>query len=85
MSSRSSRLAVRIRCDSMDLAADIVQDLARFFNITELESEADFPLELQQFEEVGSCLYLLLLFFSICCVTLCVFMLEYDLMVSWLM
>jgi hypothetical protein len=43
---------VRIQCDSMELASDLVQDIARHFAITELDSEADFPVELLQFEEV---------------------------------
>jgi hypothetical protein len=46
-------LRVRIRCDDLDLAADLVQDLAKFFKISELESEADFPDEFHKFEEVG--------------------------------
>ena len=47
-----SHLKVRISCQSMDLAAELVQDLARYFQLEELESEADFPAELQAFEEV---------------------------------
>lgn len=47
-----SHLKVRISCQSMDLAAELVQDLARYFQLDELESEADFPAELQAFEEV---------------------------------
>ena len=43
---------VRIRCDDMELAADLVQDMAKFFKIIELEAEADFPEELARFEEV---------------------------------
>ncbi len=43
---------VRIQCDSMELASDLVQDIARQFGLTELDSEADFPAELSQFEEV---------------------------------
>jgi hypothetical protein len=47
-----SHLRVRLQCQSMDLAAELVQDLARYFKLEELESEADFPAELQAFEEV---------------------------------
>ena len=47
-----SHLRVRLQCQSMDLAAELVQDLARYFKLEELESEADFPAELLAFEEV---------------------------------
>ena len=47
-----SHLRVRISCQSMDLAAELVQDIAKYFQLEELESEADFPAELQAFEEV---------------------------------
>jgi hypothetical protein len=47
-----SHLRIRLQCQSMDLAAELVQDLARYFKLEELESEADFPAELQAFEEV---------------------------------
>eukprot|EP01034_Spumella_vulgaris_P021413 gene21413-27443_t len=43
---------VRIQCDSMELASDLVQDIARHFAIAELDSEAEFPAEFAQFEEV---------------------------------
>jgi hypothetical protein len=46
------RLAVRIRCNSIDLAAEIVQDLATQLNIVDLESTAEFPEELEKFSEV---------------------------------
>ena len=45
-------LRVRIRCDDMDLAADLIQDMARYFKIGELDAEADFPEDLAKFEEV---------------------------------
>ena len=46
-------LKMKIQCDSMELAADVVQDLAKFFKISDsLESRADFPVELKKFEEV---------------------------------
>jgi hypothetical protein len=47
-----SHLRIRLQCQSMDLAAELVQDLTRYFKLEELESEADFPAELQAFEEV---------------------------------
>lgn len=47
-----SHLRVRLSCQSMDLAAELVQDIAKYFQLEELESEADFPAELQAFEEV---------------------------------
>jgi hypothetical protein len=50
--SAKGNLRLRIRCDDLDLAADLVQDLAKFFKISELEAEADFPDEFQKFEEV---------------------------------
>eukprot|EP01036_Dinobryon_divergens_P026205 gene26205-34826_t len=50
--SGGSASKVKVQCLSMELASDIVQDIVRFFKISELESEADFPAELAQFEEV---------------------------------
>lgn len=47
-----NQIVVRIRCDSLDLAGDIVQDLASELKINELESEAEFPLEMELFDEV---------------------------------
>jgi hypothetical protein len=47
-----SHLRVRLQCDSMDLAAELIQDLGRYFKLDELESEADFPAEFREFEEV---------------------------------
>jgi hypothetical protein len=43
---------VQIRCDSMELTAEVVQDIARFFKITELESSVNFPKEMEAFEDV---------------------------------
>lgn len=43
---------VRLQCESMDLAADVVQDMAKFFKWNELDSEADFPTEFDAFQEV---------------------------------
>jgi hypothetical protein len=47
-----SHLRVRIQCDSMDLAGELLQDMVKYFKIDELESVADFPQEYQKFEEV---------------------------------
>lgn len=49
-----SYLRVRLQCNSMDLAAELVQDLGKYFKLDELESEADFPAEFREFEEVTS-------------------------------
>ncbi len=46
-------LQVTVRCDDMDLGADIVQDIARFFAVTELEAEVNYPREMNAFEEVS--------------------------------
>lgn len=43
---------VKVHCDSVELAADILQDMAKFFNWTELESDADFPDEFEAFQQV---------------------------------
>lgn len=43
---------VKINCDNMELAADIMQDLAKYMKWDELDSEADFPAEFEKFEEV---------------------------------
>lgn len=41
----------------MELVSELVQDIARYFNISELESEANFPIEFMAFEEVvGDCI-----------------------------
>jgi len=48
----STGLKVDVFCDSMDLAAEIVQDIARFLNIDDLESEANFPAEMKLFEDI---------------------------------
>lgn len=48
----------------MDLAAEVVQDIARYFKLEELESEADFPAELRVFEEVSVLELLLVLVWS---------------------
>jgi Bardet-Biedl syndrome 2 protein len=43
---------VRLQCDSMELAGDIIQDMAKFFNWNQLTCEADFPVEFSALEEV---------------------------------
>jgi hypothetical protein len=43
---------VKIVCDNMEVVSEIIQDLVKFFNIAELESEAEFPAELHAFEEI---------------------------------
>jgi len=45
-------LKLKIQCNSMELASDVVQDLSKFFKLNELESEANFPIELERFEKV---------------------------------
>jgi len=42
---------VTIKTDSMELAGDVVQDLCKYLKIEELESVADFSLELEQFQQ----------------------------------
>ncbi|CAM9237290.1 unnamed protein product [Ectocarpus sp. 6 AP-2014] len=47
-----ARVEVRIRCDSMELAGEVVQDLGRFLEVTELESTAHFPDEMEVLRDV---------------------------------
>jgi hypothetical protein len=47
-----SCLIVKILCERIELASEIIQDIAKYFKITELDSEADFPNEMLDFEEV---------------------------------
>jgi hypothetical protein len=44
---------VRVHTDNMELAADIVQDMAKYFKWNELDSEADFPDEYETFQHVS--------------------------------
>jgi hypothetical protein len=44
---------VKLSCDNIELAADIIQDLGKFFNWDEMDSEADFPEEFKKFDEVS--------------------------------
>lgn len=50
--SGSSGLSIRIRCHFIETAAELLQDMAKYFSIEDLVSEADFPREFQQFEQV---------------------------------
>lgn len=43
---------VLIKTDSMDVAGDIVQDLCSIMNITDLDSNADFPKEMEELKLV---------------------------------
>lgn len=43
---------VKVFCENMDLAADVVQDMAKYFKWEELESEAEFAAEFEKFEQV---------------------------------
>lgn len=43
---------ITIRTDSMELAGDIIQDLCRYLKIDTLESVADFPEEMDTFQNV---------------------------------
>lgn len=45
---------VTIRTDSMEVAGDIVQDMAGYLGIGELQSSAMFPVELEAFQDVLS-------------------------------
>ncbi len=45
---------VRVHSDNMELAADIVQDMAKFFKWIELDSEAEFPDEYENFQQVSA-------------------------------
>merc|ERR1719326_299561 len=43
---------VTIKSDDLEVAGDIVQDLCTYLQITELESTADFPDEMEKFKAV---------------------------------
>ena len=49
-----SSLRLEIFCDSMELAGELTQDICKFFSIEDLESEAIFPSEMKEFENVLS-------------------------------
>jgi Bardet-Biedl syndrome 2 protein len=48
----SKGLNVSIHCDSMELASEVVQEIAKHFQLSELEAEADFPEELGYLQTV---------------------------------
>jgi Bardet-Biedl syndrome 2 protein len=43
---------VILRCDDMDIAADVIQDLCAYMQVDQLESNAYFPVAMNQFKEV---------------------------------
>jgi Bardet-Biedl syndrome 2 protein len=51
-STSSSCTRVKIYCADMELAADVVQDMAKVMKWTELESEASFDRDFESFEQV---------------------------------
>lgn len=48
----SNLTVVKFRCDSMDLVGEVIQNFAKHFQISELNSVADFPAEFDAFTEV---------------------------------
>eukprot|EP01039_Chlorochromonas_danica_P003873 gene3873-4231_t len=50
--SNGAATRVKLYCESMDLAADVIQDLSKFCKWNELESEASFDLEYEAFDQV---------------------------------
>ena len=51
---KSSAIRVQVSCNNMEIVGEFVQDLCKFLNVAELESEADFPNEFSDFNEVSS-------------------------------
>ncbi len=47
-------LQVTIQTDSMELAGNVVQSIGKFLNISDLQTTADFPQELEMLEQVYS-------------------------------
>eukprot|EP00606_Chrysophyceae_sp_TOSAG23-5_P001562 GSChrysophyteH2.ASY1.ANO1.604.1 assembled CDS len=45
-------LTVSVHCDSMEIASEVVQDIVRHFQITELQCNASFPGEMEYFQVV---------------------------------
>eukprot|EP00405_Crypthecodinium_cohnii_P023237 CAMPEP_0206474582 /NCGR_PEP_ID=MMETSP0324_2-20121206/33568_1 /ASSEMBLY_ACC=CAM_ASM_000836 /TAXON_ID=2866 /ORGANISM="Crypthecodinium cohnii, Strain Seligo" /LENGTH=719 /DNA_ID=CAMNT_0053949773 /DNA_START=137 /DNA_END=2293 /DNA_ORIENTATION=+ len=43
---------ITIRTNDLEVAGELVQDLATFMSVTELESTADFPEEMEKFKQV---------------------------------
>mmetsp|Transcript_5177 Transcript_5177/g.4668 ORF Transcript_5177/g.4668 Transcript_5177/m.4668 type:complete len:749 (-) Transcript_5177:13-2259(-) len=50
--SNSTLLKVQIRCDNMDVVGEIIQEMGKFLNISDLSSDADFPDDFNSFQEV---------------------------------
>lgn len=50
--SDGASINVSIHCDSMELASEVIQEIARYFKIDDMEAEADFPGEVQYFRTV---------------------------------
>lgn len=51
-SSKTVSLNVSIESDDMDVIAEIIQEMGKFFKLTELNSEADFPEVFRDFADV---------------------------------
>ena len=45
-------LTVSVHTNSMELAAEVIQDIAKFLQITEMNAEVDFPNEFEYFQGV---------------------------------
>ena len=45
-------LQITLKTDDMDLAGDVIQALAVFLNLDDLQSTADFPHEMEKLREV---------------------------------
>lgn len=50
--SDGASINISIHCDCMELASEVVQEIARFFKMDEMEAEADFPAEVAYFRTV---------------------------------
>ena len=45
-------LQVAIHTDDMDVAGDVIQSLAQFLNIDDLQTTADFPVETETLRQI---------------------------------
>lgn len=45
---------IKVSCSDMEIASEIVQDLCKFLNVTDLTSTASFPAEMAEFKEILS-------------------------------
>ena len=45
---------IRISCSDMEIAAEIVQDLCKYLQVTEMQAKANFPEEMEVFRDVLS-------------------------------